>query len=138
MPQDELSDLLLKKAGFETLEVGRKQPNQIRVMGRVHKGVMGKWKEAIHRLLAAQEGARWKVDISKQYFLRSGSVFYGWRLLFQGEDMESLLPEVYTVISDTPVVELTEVPLVGASPDRNSRTNVGSVDKVPLLAAMRR
>ena len=108
------------RAGFETVsETATDQ--QLRVIGRVSQQGMPNWLIVIQQLLLNQEDAPWNVDISKQYFLRGGKVLYGWRLIFQGEELESYLDQIIEIVHGSPHAKRTvdEVPLVGCSPDRN-------------------
>ncbi len=121
-------EVLHKKAGFETVNHEHK-PNQLRLMGRVHTNMMGHWKLVMHTLLSSQDSG-WKVDLSKNYFLRGTKVFYAWRIIVQGEDYDGLVK----VINGAPApnrAEIMEVPLVGVSASRNSN-RVFAGGTVPL------
>lgn len=124
----------LRQKGIELLEMDEK-PKQLRLIGRLHKNYGDQWKLVMHRLLTAETDAPWKVDVSKKYFLRGGKVFYGWRLVFQAENLAQFYPVITKVVQATPLpsrVTVEEVPLLGVSPDRSTRTNVGGVGQVAI------
>jgi len=130
----DLCAALAQKAGIEILEANE-SPKQLRLIGRLHKNFGDHWKLVVHRLLTAEVSLPWKVDVSKKYFLRSSKVFYGWRLVFQADGLAQHYASILQVVQAAPPpsrVMLEEVPLVGSSPNRNTRTNVGPVDKVML------
>lgn len=124
----------LRQKGIEILEVDEK-PKQLRLIGRLHKNYGDQWKLVMHRLLTAEATTPWKADVSKKYFLRGGKVFYGWRLVFQAENLVQFYDNITKVIQTTPLpsrVTVEEIPLQGTSADRNTRTNVGNVDRVAI------
>lgn len=131
----ELYTALQQKAGFEVVEVSE-GPKQLRIIGRVHTNYVSQWKLAMHHLLTKEQESAWKVDISKKYFLRNDNVFYGWRLIIQAENVPAHYAGIIQALQITSGGnEVTEVPLIGASSNRNTRTNVGPIGKVPLGSA---
>jgi hypothetical protein len=85
------------------------------------------WLAVVQGLLQAAEleaGHGWSVDISKQYFLRSSKLFFGWRIIVQGANLPAVLQKITEVIQRVPPVtaQLDEVPL-HARPDRNALRN---------------
>lgn len=133
----------LTKVGLETLDVEEK-PNQLRLICRLNRNFGEHWKLAMYQLLTKEQTAPWKVDISKKYFLRGNQVFYGWRLLFQVEEVSKHYDAIIRMIQSTPPpsnIHVEEGPLVGSAANRATRTNVGPVDKVmvgPMAAHNRR
>ena len=114
---------VLASKGIEILEA-EELPNKLRLIGRLHKNFGDQWKLVMHRLLVAEAGSTWKVDISKKYFLKSNKVFYGWRLIFQAESLSQHYDAIAKVIKSTPMpsrVIINEVPLVGTSSKRDQR-----------------
>ncbi len=135
----ELQVALVQKTGFEVVEStgGEKQ---LRLVGRVHRNFVGQWKLTMHRLLQREASAPWKIDISKKYFLRTGQVYYGWRLIIQLSPdtpgtVEEQFDDIIKTVDAAPSAtrqEIMEIALVGASPNRNTRTNVGLEGKVMI------
>lgn len=139
MSLESLVQALYKKNGFEILSKDE-SPSQLRLMGRVHAPFMGQWKVTMQRLLAMQENAPWKVDISKNYFLRANKVFYGWRLVFQAPDIVALYEELTKTILAAPASarnEVTEIPLIGTHRDPE-RVGVAGTVAVGPMAIRRR
>jgi len=79
--------LLQERARFEVVEVTPSE-TQFRVIGRVPPNAGSHWVVVVHHLLKHTKSTVWKVDISRQYFLRDTGagekLFYAWRLIFQG------------------------------------------------------
>jgi hypothetical protein len=92
---------------------------------------MQNWLIVARNLLLSQEsGSPWKVDISKQYFLKgpegSKKIVYGHRLLVQAENVTQHFEEIVRVVlgsRPSSVVEVNSFPLPGATPDRNVGRN---------------
>jgi hypothetical protein len=129
MTVDDLLRVLMQKAGFQVVGQPTKGATQLRIVGRLpdNKG-MGQWLLVVDQLLARAEQATWKVDISKQYLRRDGKLRFGWRLIFQGESLEADMQNIAAAVVSAPRparVEVTEVPLLGASPDRNNGAATG-------------
>ena len=95
-------------------------PKQIRLVGRVLPPDVPQWLEVVNRLLQPNDG--WAIDISKQYFLKAGKTVFGWRLILQGEDINSSLDSVLQTALSAPrvQVELDEYTLAGVGADRNA------------------
>ena len=124
--QKELHRALNQKAGFEVVEESS-TPSQLRLLGRIpldREGQnMNNWLIIMRQLLSQSATSPWKVDISKHYFLLAGKVVYAWRVIFQAEAIDPHLGDIATVVNSAPQssrTELTEIPLAGASRDRNS------------------
>lgn len=141
-----ISDLvaaLNQRAGFELVEQS-KTARQIRLLGRVpldRAGLnMNNWLIVTRQLLLrSAQGTAWTTDISKDYFLRNEKLVFAWRIILQADTIEAHLAEITSVVNTTPPSsrsEVTEMPLAGASPDRNStaggRRGAGPVDRVPI------
>lgn len=117
----EFAQMLKMRSGFELVS-HTDTPNQVRMLGRVPNNMMESWKVIMHRLLTESERSSWSVDISKQYFLRHSRLVYGWRIILQGQDVGSRLPELSEVVSNAPraKVIVEEQRLYGASANRNA------------------
>lgn len=108
-------------------------PNQIRIVGRIKvdgtTASMNNWLLIMNGLFERMEkpGVTWKADISKWYFRRSGRIVFAWRILLQGEDIKSRLPEILTVVNNAPIsnkAEVTEIALPGIGrANRNAGMN---------------
>lgn len=135
MPATSLRDLqaaLNKKSGFEVVDHSESE-GRLRLMGRQPKDRLGvnlnNWLLVVRSLLRRSPAAPWKVDISKEYFLRGEQVLYGWRLLFQGEDIASHYEDIFAAIMNaehTSRGELTEFPLPGGDIYQRGK-NISSV-----------
>ena len=130
---DEVLAVLRGKSCFETVD-STPSANQLRIVGRVPADAMSvninNWLLVIRNILLAQTHKPWKADISKQYFLKGNEgrekVIYGWRVIFQGEDIANHYADIISVVlgaKHTSSSELTEFPLPGATADRNEGKN---------------
>lgn len=122
--KEQLVTILSSKVGFEVIN-DHDSPKQIRLFGRVRQPRMPGWLNVIRDLLLAAENNPWSIDISRQYFLRGKKLFFGWRVILQGQDIAQHVTQVCKVIRAADVTtgkELDEVPL-HASPDRNALRN---------------
>jgi len=122
-PHDALKSALLSKAGYEIIQENV-EPNRLRFFGRVRPSHMPAWLEIMQGMLVASEKAPWTVDISRQYFLRGTKMFWGWRVILQGDDVHSHLNQLSTLVQNTRILtrELNEAPL-NAGPNRNALRN---------------
>lgn len=147
---EDLKKILAARAGFEAVDASVAE-SQIRLIGRVPPNASSHWLLIVHRMLVACGRAAWKVDISRQYFLRdlpSGpKLFYAWRLIFQAPQIETVMPNILNTIHTSPrpaVVELAEFPLPGGDTYRKSYANgkgaysAESVPSVVMSAASRK
>jgi hypothetical protein len=106
---------------------------QIRIIGRlVSNGTtasMNNWLLIMDALMTRMEqpGVTWKVDISKWYFKRGGRIVFAWRILLQGEAIQSKITEITTVVTGSAVSsrsEVTEIALPGVGrANRNENSN---------------
>lgn len=123
-----LQPILLQRAGLETIEAASEQ-GRVRIFGRVRSNRMPTWLMAVQGLLQASEhesssGAAWKVDISKQYFLRGGKLFFGWRIILQAQSLSESLPRIIEVIQRMqPLTVQSDVIPLNAREDRNALRN---------------
>lgn len=122
-----LQSVLFQRAGLEVVQGETRGEQQVRFFGRVKSSQMPTWLSAVQGLLQAAElesGRAWTIDISKQYFLRSGKLFFGWRVIIQGSNLTVALPRVIEVVQRVqPVLpRVDEIPL-HARPDRNALRN---------------
>ena len=124
---EELTRVLKMRGGYETVS-RNSGPNQVRLIGRVPAPLVKGWLIIVQQLLVRGAEAPWSVDISKSYFLRAGRVMFGWRLIFQGEDINQYADDIMATVTNSPrpraVVD--EQPLHGASAHRN-RQKPGSL-----------
>jgi hypothetical protein len=116
--------MLQSKAGFQVVGEPTESENQLRIIGRLpgNQGIEP-WLLVVRQMLLMSEEADWKVDVSKQYFLKNGKVVYGWRLIFQAIDVPSCLQAIIQSVVSAPkptTREVMEMPLLGASADRNN------------------
>lgn len=137
MNADGLILKLRERGGFEVVNQAP-SASQLRLMGRVPKPAMPGWLIIVQRLLIQASKAAWSVDISKQYFLRNDQVVFGWRLIFQGQDLEQHLPAIGQVIVNAPRARafVSEQILAGASPTRNEPGPTGKGAQGVLKAAV--
>jgi hypothetical protein len=142
MKVQDLLRALNQRAGFELVDKSG-TPSQLRLIGRVPLDREGRnmnnWLLVLRELLTRSASAPWKADISKHYFLMAGKVVYAWRIILQGEAIETHLAEVTALVNAAPQTSRTEVaemPLAGVGPDRNStvggKRGAGSVGGVPI------
>lgn len=127
-------EALAAKSKFEVVDHSL-SANQLRVIGRIPADQTGQcmqnWLIIARNLLLAQEkGSPWKVDISKQYFLKgpegSKKIVYGHRLLIQAENVGQHFEDIIRVVlgsRPSAVVEVNSFPLPGAVQDRNVGRN---------------
>lgn len=118
----EIITVLSQRAGFEVVNQTVNE-NQIRIIHRISKEGMPNWLSIMKSLFGAEAQASWNLDVSKQYFLRAGSVVYGWRFILQTEEVESCLPAVLLAIKNAPLAKRAnrfpeEQPLVGCGSSR--------------------
>ena len=118
---------LRKRAGYEAVSQNE-TATQLRFLGRLlpDRGGQGadNWKTLMHFLNAAMKERTWTVDISKYFFNKeeTGLLVFAWRIIFQGENLAQHYTDIANVIAKAPNAarELTEMPLAGATADRNS------------------
>ena len=125
MENTAITSALNQKSGFEAVS-NKGTDKQLRLLGRVPNALLPTWLQLIQRLLSAAETATWDLDVSKQYFLRGGKLVFGWRLIFQGEDLSTHFSSVVAIINSVQRVQqvLDEVPLY-SNPNRNSLSGTG-------------
>ena len=123
----ELIELLHVKCGYEVVQQDFSD-NRIYLLGRIRGQTLANNLVIRHRLLTAAALAPWKVDSSWADQLKQGRLVKGWRIIFQGEGIAQYLPDILRVIGSAPaakVNEIMEVPLPGASADRNAQNGRG-------------
>ena len=101
MSHQEIVQALAVRFGFETVDVNE-APNQIRIIGRVVQAHTRNWLIGVHHLLATAEATPWNLDISRQYFLRDGSLVYAWRMIFQHAEVATHIPQIVSAIAGAP------------------------------------
>lgn len=122
--KEQLVTALGNKVGFEVIN-DHDSSNQVRLFGRVRQPRMPGWLNVIRDLLLAAADNPWNLDISRQYFLRGNKLFFGWRVILQGQDIAQHMTQVCKIIRAVDVStgkELDEVPL-HANPNRNAWRN---------------
>lgn len=128
----DLQAALERKTRFQVLGHTESE-TQLRLMGRQPKDQMGMntagWLLVCTNLLKRSGKSGWTVDVSKHHFLRGEMIIYSWRLIFQAEvELKSKYDEIVRTILQAPQAsrgEVTEMPLVGARPDRNASGGIG-------------
>lgn len=138
MKVDSLLYKLQERGGFEVVN-NTPSANQVRLMGRVPKPAMAGWLILVQRLLLQSDRSpAWSVDISKQYFLRNDQVVFGWRLIFQGKELEAHLYEIEQTITNAPRARafVDEQILAGAQANRNAPNSSGKGAQGVLKAAV--
>lgn len=137
MQAEDLLHKLQVRGGFETVNHST-TGSQLRVLGRVPKESMNGWLIVIQRLLAAAERSPWNIDISKQYFLKNDRVVFGWRLIFQGEEIWNQIEALAQLVWNTPRPReiIDEQPLPGVRGDRNVPSATGKGAQGVLKAAV--
>ena len=147
----DLQAALNRKSSFEMVD-HTNGVDQLRVIGRQKGDPMGvnlnNWLLVVKNLLQGQMNAQWKVDISKNYFLRGEHVIYGWRLIFQTPDGSPLEPHIPAIVKaimtapHTATGELKEFPLPGyqkGALDRNvSDGRSRGASGTPVMSGARR
>lgn len=124
--------LVRSKGHFELIEHDLKDTRAF-FLGRVlsPSGMKnGTWPLIAHQLLLMSSGdSPWKVDISRQYFLRNlpqgPKMFYAWRLIFQGEELPQHWGSIVEAVRNAPSParsEVMEIPLHGGA-ERNVPRN---------------
>lgn len=128
MDLNPLKTVLRTKLGFEALQASP-SAKQIRLLGRIPVNRMGDVLIFVHHIHVnwlERKKPGWTADISKLYFPhpQTKKVVFGWRLIFGTDsDMDARLPDILNAVTSTPGssrVEVMEVPLVGASRNRNN------------------
>jgi hypothetical protein len=122
-PHDSLQAILLQKVGFEIVSQSL-GGNQARYFGRVRPSHMPAWLAAMRELLVNENKAQWSIDLSRQYFLRADKLFFGWRVIIQGQDIQGALTQIVSIIQQVQAAraQVDEVPL-HAPPNRNALRN---------------
>jgi len=125
LPHETLKRALATKAGFEAIEE-QVSDTRIRFFGRVRPQNMPTWLAVMRDILIASSQAQWTADLSRQYFLRGDKVFFGWRIIIQGPEVQQHLNHVSQVVNSTQMPtsrhQLDEVAL-HAPPNRNALRN---------------
>ena len=142
LPHETLITVLASRAGFEMI-TNQASATQVKLFGRVQNPNVQRWLATVSSLLIASRTAEgWSVDVSRQYFLRGDKLFFGWRLILQGSDIQSSVPQVSLVVQETPVpqaaVSETQEIKLNVAPNRNAMRNgrgVQPVGGVPLAVA---
>lgn len=115
-----------KSVFFEVLDQGVGE-TQLRLLGRLPQERVGDWLVFMHHICTKMQSHKWKVDISKSYFLRDGKIVFAWRVIFQAPDIEAELQNIINVVSTSPkssrTAETTSIRLGNASANRNAYRN---------------
>jgi hypothetical protein len=137
---DDLKALLATRTGFEVLDL-QLSANQLRIVGRVLPNASKHWVLLVHRLLTVSKSSAWKVDISRNYFLRSVGdterLFYTWRLIFEASNMASQIESIHAAVNSAPRparVELEEFPLTGADRTHKNGKGAFAAETMPMVA----
>jgi len=133
-----LLSALHSRFGFE-MRTHDVRGNQIRFLGKVPPEFSRNWIVGIRHLLMKSLSSPWNLDVSRQYFLRGEQMVWGWRLIFQHDDINSHIADIITTISAAPRAkfEVTEQRLPGVKGQRRVMNAKGkgaaSADTPPLL-----
>lgn len=129
---------LTNRFGFETRQQDSR-PNQLRLLGRVPQAHARNWTIFRQHMLEVSMKRSWSYDGSRQDLLRGGALVWGWRLIFQHEDIEAQVPDIIGVIQSCPRAkfEVEEQALPGVQGQRrtmNARGKGASFSgSVPLI-----
>lgn len=123
---DPILQAMKVKAGFQALDVNEGK-GRLRILGRVPQSQTTRntlnWLIVAYRLLKASNQV-YKVDVSKQYFIKNDRIVFAWRLVFEGNDLEKYYEFITNVVKESPqtaTFDLSEeVPLHGVAADRNN------------------
>lgn len=126
----DLVNAIRTRVPFEPIDI-QESSNQLRIIARIRpdgtSAPIDNWMNVMMTFFKrmAQPTCHWKVDISKQYFPRGEKVVYAWRVMFQAENLMTLMPNIIESVMTAPLTsraEVNEVPLLGASANRNDTT----------------
>jgi hypothetical protein len=117
---------LTSRYGFQVV-TQNVSTSQIRVVGRVHPNHRRNWIVGMQHLLLQASRSPWNVDVSRQYFLRGELMVWGWRLIFQHEDVEQVCPAIVAALQGAPRArfEVEEQALPGVTGQRHTMTEGG-------------
>jgi hypothetical protein len=133
-----LLNALSNRFGFE-MRTNDVRPNQIRFLGKIPPEFSRNWIVGIRHLLVKSLTSPWNLDVSRQYFLRGEQLVWGWRLIFQHDDIDSQIADVITAIGAAPRAkfEVVEQRLPGVKGPRRTMNDRGkgasSAGTPPLL-----
>jgi hypothetical protein len=93
----------LKKRFDVTIVQQDVRPNQVRLLCRVPAGQSQNWVILRDRMLSAGESAPWTYDGSRVDMRHpSGSLVWGWRLIFQHPSINDYLGDIASVVLECP------------------------------------
>ena len=81
--------------------------NQIRLIGRVPKQHAPNWKAALDYLLKIEQSKPWSLDISQHYFMRGGAVVFAWRIIVQGQNIQSSYQDLLNTLKAAPRAQMS-------------------------------
>jgi hypothetical protein len=143
MNAQELLHVLQHRTSFQVVDHSA-APKQLRIMGRVLPP-MDSWWIVLDRIFEAEKaGTVWSVDISKLYYKPTPEIRFTWRIILQAPDnVSQYFQTIADLINSAPkaqAVPVDEMPLMGASADRNESRNGRGAQGVlrPVLAATTR
>jgi hypothetical protein len=121
-----LLNALHSRFGYE-MRTHDVRPNQIRFLGKVPPEYSRNWVVGMRHLLLKSMASTWNFDLSRQYFLRGEQMVWGWRLIFQHEDIGSQVGDIITSINAAPRArfEVTEQRLPGVKGQRRTMNAKG-------------
>ncbi len=93
-----------KKCGLQFLDIVETNATKVRILGRQPNQRVGDFVRVVESILVAAEEAPWKVDISRTYFLKGGSVVQAVRLIFDipaDTDLEDIQAQLVQAIVST-------------------------------------
>ncbi len=134
---------LRTRFGYEAVQVSQ-NPKQVRLLGRIPQQQTRNWQVGRHHIFLNERSHPWTVDISRQYFLRGEVEVFGWRLIFQGDNLAEHVKSITQTIMSAPRAkfELEEQALPGVSGPRRTMNDkgrgAGSAGAIPLILQGRR
>ncbi len=124
-----LVQALSQRTGYQVVGKPDITETKISFIGRLPVSQsLDQWLIIVNQL-NARSGKGWTGDISKYYFNKAnGRLVYAWRLIFVASDIAAAIPDIVAAVRSAPMAarqEVTEVPLIGASPNRNDPSVTG-------------
>lgn len=114
----DLYKALSTKCGFEVVQETPSE-KRIRLVGRLQKDRWPFFLPVLHKLMIQARNSDWTVDISKHYFLSEDRVRFGWRIIFESQDIQKSFEDITNTILSAPSpsrVEITSIDLPGHKP----------------------
>mgnify|MGYP001209092877 CR=1 FL=1 len=131
----DLIQLLQARGNFETV---KNQPaeDQLVLLGRIPNTAVDQWLIIVHSLLEWGASSGVVMDVSRQYFLKSGKVVYAWRLIIRAKGVEKHYGQIAAILNRAPrvAVRLSSFPIPATTSRNNLRRGKGV--QSPLTAVV--